>query len=86
MKTLHKRQGAVTPPSDFVTGGNLRIRIKKLPNRKASEPFEVAHFVVGQMYDVGPRLAEYLIISGYAEPEMRAVDRAAENPKRRRNN
>ena len=82
---IHKRGPGVTPSSAFYTGASLRIRIKKLPNRAESEPFDVAHFEVGKVYEVGPRLAEYLIVAGYAEPEMRAVDRAADGPKRRSN-
>jgi hypothetical protein len=71
-----------TRPSAFYAGGSLRIRIKELPDQKASEPYDVAHFQVGGVYEVGPRLAEYLIVAGYAEPEMRAVDRAADDRRR----
>ena len=54
-----------------------------MPNAAESEPFDVARFLVGKVYEVGPRLAEFLIVAGYAEPEMRLIDRAADDPKRR---
>lgn len=81
--TIHKRPDAVGLSSAFFTGRTLRIRIKTLPNAAESEPFDVARFLVGNVYEVGPRLAEFLIVAGYAEPEMRLIDRAADDPKRR---
>jgi hypothetical protein len=47
------------------------------------EPFDISRFEVGKVYEVGPRLAEVLIVAGYAEPEMRVKDRAAEKPRKR---
>jgi len=58
----------------------VRIRILQRPTAGDSdlEGFDVAGFNVGQVYDVGPRLAELMIVCGYAEPEMRQRDRAAD--------
>jgi hypothetical protein len=63
-------------------GGILRIRIVKPPNSRDCdlEGFDVSRFAVGQVYEVGLRLGELLIVCGYAEPEMRQRDRAADQP------
>jgi hypothetical protein len=57
----------------------VRIRILKRPARGDCdlEQFDVSSFEVGRVYDVGHRLGELLIVCGYAEPEMRQRDRAA---------
>jgi hypothetical protein len=61
----------------------VRVRILKTPNPTQFELFDVSRFVVGQAYDVGIRLAELMIVDGCAEPDMRAVDRAADKPPRK---
>ena len=71
-------------PSRFFTGTViLRIRITKRPVPTELEPFDISRFEVGKVYEVGPRLAEVLIVAGYAEPEIRTNDRAADNPRKR---
>ena len=65
----------------------MRVRITKPPSKSDCdlEGFDVSRFVVGQVYDVGARLGELLILCGYAEPEMRWRDIAADQPERRKN-
>jgi hypothetical protein len=61
----------------------LRVRILKTPNPTQFDLFDVSRFVVGQVYEVGIRLAELLVVEGCAEPEMRVVDHAADRPPRK---
>jgi hypothetical protein len=58
----------------------LRIRIVEPPPHASHdlEGFDVSQFEVGQVYDIGPRLGELLVICGYAEFDMRQHDRAAD--------
>jgi NADH:ubiquinone oxidoreductase subunit B-like Fe-S oxidoreductase len=62
----------------------MRVRMVKRPTTGDCdlEGFDVSRFEVGEVYEVGPRLAELLIVCGYAEPEMRPRDRAAEQSRR----
>jgi hypothetical protein len=62
----------------------VRIRIIKRPTTGDCdlEGFDVSHFQVGEVYDLGPRLAELLIVCGYAEPEMRQRARPSERQKK----
>ena len=63
----------------FVTlTGPMRVHIVRPINAAAFEPFDVSHFETGKTYTVGPKLGALLIVSGYAEPEMGAVDLAAD--------
>jgi len=64
----------------------LRVRITKLPRSEDCdlEGFDVSRFEVGNVYEVGPRLGELLIVCGYAEPEMRQHDRAADRSTKRK--
>lgn len=52
------------------------------------EGFDLRPFARGHVYDVSTRLGEFLIVSDYAEPEMRQTERAAaaDTPRRRRTN
>jgi hypothetical protein len=61
----------------------LRVRILKTPSPTEFELFDVSRFEVGRVYDIGIRLAELMIVDGCAEPERRAVDRAADKPPRK---
>jgi hypothetical protein len=56
----------------------VRIRILKVPQASEFIPFDVSRFQVDKVYEVGTRLAELLIVCGYAAPEMRSDDRAPE--------
>jgi hypothetical protein len=61
----------------------VHVRITKTPVPNELEPYDVSRFEVGKVYEVGPRLAEVLIVAGFAEPESRTKDRAAsKRPKR----
>lgn len=68
--------------------GSVRIRIRELPDEKQIEGFDLRPFARGHVYDVSTRLGEFLIVSDYAEPEMRQTERAAaaDTPRRRRTN
>jgi hypothetical protein len=46
----------------------MRVRIVKLPTGKDLELLGPSYFTVGEIRDVGPRMAEYLLACGYAEP------------------
>lgn len=63
----------------------VRVRIKKIPTATDAEQFDLSRFRVGETYEVGPRLAEYLMVCGYAEPvDAPPLDLAADKPKKRR--
>lgn len=62
----------------------MRIRITKLPPAPTMDGFDVGAFRVNHVYNVSASLAQYLIVAGYATPEMRAADRAADRLPRRR--
>lgn len=72
----------------FATSGYLvRVRIKRLPpvDRRATYEIDLRPYEEGSVYDVGPRIAEYLIVMGFAEPEARQEpDRAADRGRTRR--
>jgi NADH:ubiquinone oxidoreductase subunit B-like Fe-S oxidoreductase len=53
-------------------GDFLRICIIERPTRNLGG-FDLSHFGLGQVYDVAPRLAELLVVCGYAEPVMREL-------------
>jgi len=53
----------------------LRIRIIKKPSPHDVEGYDVHRFEVGEVYDVGPRLADLLVIGGYGIVEMRRTER-----------
>jgi hypothetical protein len=53
----------------------LRIRIIKRPSPTDVEGYDVRHFEIGGVYDVGRCLADLLVISGYALVEMRLSER-----------
>lgn len=60
-------------------GYGFRLRIKKLPEDRNVEGFDVRGLEVGKIYDVGPRLGELLIVMGYADPiAPRLRDQAAD--------
>ena len=56
----------------------VHVRIVKAPKRDDCDldGYDVSKFEVGEIYDIASRLAELLILCGYAQPEMRAQDRA----------
>jgi hypothetical protein len=62
------------------------VRIKRLPQERYLEGFDLSRYEIGKIYEVGARLAELLVILGYADPRARRADRdiAADRPNRRR--
>jgi hypothetical protein len=63
---------SASPSSD----GFVRIRILTLRADKLLDGIvDVKKFKVGQVYEVGPRLADLLIVSGHAVRERRRADR-----------
>lgn len=46
----------------------MRVKIVKLPVGKDADLFGPSNFRLGEIRDVGPRMAEFLLASGYAEP------------------
>jgi hypothetical protein len=53
----------------------VRIRILTLPSGKLLEGIvDVGRFKVGEVYEVGPRMAELLIALDHAAPERREAD------------
>jgi hypothetical protein len=67
-------------------GGYLRIRIIKLlrSGDYGLQGLDLPRLELGEVYKVGPRLAELLIVCGYAEPEMPLRERAADQPATRK--
>lgn len=55
-----------------------RIRILKSPQASDFIPFDVTRFQVGRVYEVGPRLAELLIVCACAETESSPAKGAME--------
>jgi hypothetical protein len=55
----------------------MRVRIRRLPPAHLLEGFDLRthQLEVGQVYELGQRLSEVLVVSGYAEYEMRDRDR-----------
>lgn len=67
------------------TTSGVRVRIKKIPTTNDAEQFDLSRFRVGEIYDVGLRLAEYLMACGYAEPaDAPPLDLAADKSRKRR--
>ena len=40
------------------------------------EGYDVRHLVINQVYDVAPKLADLLMLGGYASPDASTVDAA----------
>jgi hypothetical protein len=64
-----------------------RIKLRGVPPTGSLEGFDLTpyHFQAGQVYDVPSRLAEVLVLWGYAELEIRrkSSDEAADKKRRR---
>jgi hypothetical protein len=59
----------------YTSGFIVRVRIKALPEGKQLEGFDLRVFEMDRVYELGARLAELLIVLGFAEPEMRRAER-----------
>jgi hypothetical protein len=53
----------------------MRIRITKQPLAPLMDGYDVRALQVDHVYDLNAAVAGYLIVAGYAAPEMRAVAR-----------
>ena len=64
----------------------VKIRIYSVPLTDSIEGIDLRAYDLrpGHVYDIGSRLAELLIVSGYAEPEMPREDLHTSADKRRR--
>jgi hypothetical protein len=64
----------------------MRVRIRAVPPSRTLEGFDLSpyHFEAGHIYDLPTRLAEVLVLWGYAEPERRGEPRAEAADKKRR--
>ena len=59
--------------------------MRELPDDKKSvEGFDLRRFEQDHVYDVSPIMAEVLIVTGYADPEMRRERDTADEPGPRR--
>jgi CheY-like chemotaxis protein len=55
----------------------MRIRITRLPQdvgRFQRDDIDLSRYIVGEVYDVGSTIGTYLIVMGFADPEMRLLD------------
>jgi hypothetical protein len=75
---------------EFVTSLNTqptKIKMRGVPPTGSLEGFDLTpyHFQAGEVYDVPSRLAEVLVLWGYAELEIRrkSRDEAADKKRRR---
>jgi hypothetical protein len=55
---------------------SVRIRITTRPDPDEFREFGIAHFRVGEVYDVSAQLASLLVIAGHAEPVVGAEERS----------
>ena len=58
------------------SGLGVKIRIRQLPDDRQIEGFDLRPFEPGHVYDVSSRLGVFLIVSNFAEPEMRPTERS----------
>jgi hypothetical protein len=54
----------------------MKVRIVKRPNGTV-DGMALKPYVPGEVYDISPALADYLVLQGYAKPEMRSPARVA---------
>jgi hypothetical protein len=61
----------------FVNTPTVKIHIRKVPPTGWIEGIDLRHyqFCEGNVYELGPRLAQLLIVWGYAGLDRRAKDR-----------
>ena len=84
MASIHRNEemsGAYTLP-----GNRVRIRMLRTPKASEFDPFDVSRLEAGRICEVGPMLADALIVGGYAELKMRRLepDSVADHPRRRK--
>ena len=52
----------------------MRVRIRTTPVEREMDGVKLDRLAPGAVRDVSTSLAQWLIVEGYAEPEMRSVD------------
>ncbi len=67
----------------FCFNTRVKVRITKRP-AGTLEGMVLSHYVPGEVYDVSPSVADYLILEGFGKPEMRRPVRVALKKKRDR--
>ena len=64
--------------------GAMRVKIVRMPAAKDADWLDTSRFQLGGTYEVGPKVAEYLLACGYAvfanEPSGLAADRSDKGP------
>ena len=85
-KTYKSARAAGRLCTMFVHRVHLQIRVTALPHDRQAEGFDLRRFEPGQAYEVSARLGEFMIVMGYAQVEMRRLERdtASDGPYRRR--
>jgi hypothetical protein len=58
----------------------LRVRIKTHPYEREMDGLRLDGFEPGAVRDVSPSLGTWLVVKGYAEPEMRRTERRPHQP------
>jgi len=61
----------------------VKVRIVKRPHGSL-DGMALKPYVPGEVYDISPTLADYLVLQGYAKPEMRRTAKVAVKRKRDR--
>jgi hypothetical protein len=61
----------------------MKVRIVKRPNGRV-DGMALRRFVPGEVYDVSPTVADYLVVEGFAKPEMRIPTKVTLKKKRDR--
>ena len=54
----------------------MKVRIVKRP-LEIVDGMGLKPYIPGEVYDISPTLADYLVLQGYAKPEMRSPARVA---------
>ena len=54
----------------------MKVRIVKRP-KGTVDGMTLKTYIPGEVYDISPTLADYLVLQGYAKPEMRSQARVA---------
>jgi len=65
------------------SSNRVKIRIMKRPTGTL-EGMVLRRYVPGEVYDLSPSVADYLVLEGFAKPEMRKPARVSLKTKRDR--
>ena len=55
----------------------MLVQIVKQPTEARIDGLELKHYIVGEVYDIEPLVAEYLVVNGFAIVEVRHGQRSA---------